>query len=362
MTCKKHNIIKILFSAHIIYTFQMYFKSILQKLIFITVLLVAACGQNNTKNASKTNPADSTAALQSVRAISNQIEADPDNAELYYQRAIIYFNEKYMDRALTDIEDAVSKDGQNPLYQFYKGKILYAMNRTLDASKAYESALALKPDYTEAQLKLAELYYVVKEHTKSINLVNTILANNPTHADAMILKADNQRDLKDTAKAIASYQKTLELDPTYYDAAIQLGLLNTARKNKSAPDYFTAAIRINPKSTEAYFGRAYYYQQTKQYQKALFDYRKVIDIDPSNDKAYYNVGMINFDAEKYDEALRSFNICVQMNNNYTEAYYMRGLVHEMRRNKQDAKLNYEYALQLNPEYAPAKEGMDRISP
>ncbi len=339
----------------------MYFKSTLQKLIFITVLLVAACGQNKNKPAAETGGKDSTAALQSVRVISNQIEADPDNAELYYQRAVIYFNEKYMDRALVDIEDATTKDRKNPLYHYYKGKILYAMNRTQDASKAYESALALKPDYTEAQLKLAELYYVVKEHTKSINLVNTILAANPASADAMILKADNQRELKDTAKAIASYQKTLEIDPSYYDAAMQLGLLNTARKDKSAPEYFTAAIRINPKSTEAYFGRAYYYQQTKQYQKALFDYRKVIDIDPSNDKSYYNVGMINFDVEKYDEALRSFNICVQMNNNYTEAYYMRGLIHEMRKHGQDAKLNYEYALQLNPEYTPAKEGLDRIS-
>jgi tetratricopeptide (TPR) repeat protein len=337
----------------------MYFKSILQKLIFITGLALVAC-QPAPKNSQASTNTDSTAALVSVREISTQIEADPDNAELYYQRAIIYFNEKYMNRALTDIEDATNKDAQNPLYQYYKGKILYAMNRTLDASKAYESALALKPDYTEAQLKLAELYYVVKEHTKSINLVNTILGADPLNANAMILKADNQRELKDTAKAIASYQKTLELDPTFYDAAMQLGLLNTARKDKSAPDYFTAAIRINPKSTEAYFGRAYYYQQTKQYQKALFDYRKVIDIDPSNDRAYYNVGMINFDAEKYEEALRSFNICVQMNNNYTEAYYMRGLVHEELNNKADAKLSYQYALQLSPNYVLAQEGLKRV--
>src|SRR5688572_21684350 len=110
----------------------MYFKSTLQKLIFITVLLVAACGQNKNQNSTEINASDSTVALQSVRAISNQIEANPDNAELYYERAVIYFNEKYMDRALTDIVDATNKDGQNPLYQYYKGKILYAMNRTLE--------------------------------------------------------------------------------------------------------------------------------------------------------------------------------------------------------------------------------------
>lgn len=361
VTCKKENGYP--FSVYSSFTVnkQMYFKSSLQKLIFITVIGVTACTPKDPKAVSPAEAVDSTAALQSVREISNQIEADADNAELYYERALIYFNEKYLNRALADIEDAVRLDKQNPLYQYHKGKILYAMNRTLDASKAYESALALKADYTEAQLKLAELFYVVKEHTKSINLANQMLAANPANADAMLIKADNQREMKDTAKAIASYQKVLEIDPTYYDAALQLGLLNSALQNKSTPEYFAAAIRINPKSTEAYFGRAVYYQQSKQYQKALTDYRKTIDMDPANDRAYYNVGIINFEVEKYDEALRSFSICIQMNNNYTEAYYMRGLIHEMRNNKAEAKLNYEYALQLSPEYLLAQEGLKRVT-
>ena len=171
----------------------------------------------------------------------------------------------------------------------------------------------------------------------------------------------NQKEMKDTARSIASFQKALDVDHNYYDAAMQLGLLFTAKKNSIAPEYYATAIRLNPRSTEAYFGRAYYYQLIKQYQKSLFDYRKVIEFDPSNDKAYYNVGYINYEAGKYDEAFRSWNICIEMNNQNVMAYYMRGLLHEQRKNYSDAKLNYEYVLQLDPEYTLASEGMQRLA-
>ncbi len=346
----------------------MYLKTQFIKLIYITALGIClyACGGNTSqtetiqKSADKLAEDSTLANNESVKALSNQIEADPENAELYYQRASVYFTNKYLERALLDMDDAIKYDAQNPLYHFFRGRVLYAMNKTQEAAKSYERAIVLKPDYEDAQMKLAELYYVVKEHTKSINLTNSLIAQRSTNAAAYCLRADNQRELKDTLRAIASYQKALEMDDRYYDAAMQLGLMLAAKKNKSAKDYFTTAIRINPRSAEAYFGRAYYYQQVGEFQKALFDYRKVIDIDPSSDKSYYNVGIINFDAQKYDEAIRSWDICIQMNNQNVNAYYMRGLVHEYRKKYKDALLNYQYTLELDPDHALAKEGLTRV--
>ncbi|MES2778599.1 MAG: tetratricopeptide repeat protein [Bacteroidota bacterium] len=337
-------------------------KTVFIKLIYVTAFIVLGVSCKNKSNApTEKVVGDSTfTELESAKVISRQIETDPENAELYYQRAVVYYDQKYLDRALLDIDDALKHAGENPLYYFYKGKVLYAMNRTQDAAKAYEYALSIKPDYQEARLKLANLYYLVKEHQKSIDALNVIMAAEPSNAEAQFYKGMNQKEMKDTARAIASFQKALEMDNNYYDAAMQLGLLFTEKRDPSAKEYFTTAIRLNPRSTEAYFGRAYYFQLIKQYQKALFDYRKVIEYDPSNDKAYYNVGYINYEAGEYDEAMRSWNICIEMNNQNVMAYYMRGLLHEQRKHYSDAKLNYEYVLQLDPEYTLAKEGMNRL--
>ncbi len=330
------------------------------KLIFISYILCAivSCDSQNTVVNRKDK--DSVIALPaSAEEISRQIEKEPDNAELYYRRAQIYFNEKYLDRALDDISQASALSKDNPLYYFTKGRILYAMNRTAEAAKMYESAIVLKPDYEEAQMKLAELYCIVKEHRKSIDLLNLVIARSK-RTDAYFFRGMNQKEAGDTAKAIASFQLAYELDPSNYDAVMQLGILSAAKKDQVAIEYFNAAIKINPKSSEAYFGRAYFYQLTGNFQKSLSDYRKVIDLDPSNDKAYYNVGYINFEAGRYKVALRSWDICIQLNNQYMEAYYMRGLVHEYQKAYEDARLNYEYALQLNPEYTLAKDGLRRM--
>ncbi|MES2560933.1 MAG: tetratricopeptide repeat protein [Bacteroidota bacterium] len=340
----------------------MYFKTVFIKLIYVTAVVMYGVSCNNKSNTPASSQENDSTFVdsESAKVISRQIEADPENAELYYQRAVVYYDQKYLDRSLLDIEDALKHSNENPLYYFYKGKVLYAMNRTQEAAKAYEQALSVKPDYNEARLKLATLYYVVKEHQKSIDALNVVIAADPANAEAQFYKGMNQKEMKDTARAIASFQKTLEIDNRYYDAAMQLGLLFTEKRDPVAKEYFTTAIRLSPRSVEAYFGRAYYYQLVKQYQKSLFDYRKVIEYDPSNDKAYYNVGYINYEAGKYDEALRSWNICIEMNNQNVMAYYMRGLLHEQRKSYADAKLNYEYVLQLDPEYSLAKEGMQRL--
>jgi tetratricopeptide (TPR) repeat protein len=330
------------------------------KLIFVSYVLWMIVSCNSQNNTVSNNAKDSVVVLPaSAEEISRQIEKEPDNAELYYRRAQIYFNEKYLDRAQDDISQASAMAKDNPLYYFTKGRILYAMNRTAEAAKMYESAITLKPDYDEAQMKLAELYCIVKEHRKSIDLLNLVIARSK-RTDAYFFRGMNQKEAGDTAKAIASFQLAYELDASNYDAAMQLGLLYAAKKNKIALDYFAAAIKLNPKSSEAYFGRAYYYQLSGNFQKALSDYKKVIDIDPSNAKAYYNVGYINYEAGRYKVALRSWDICIQMNNEYLEAYYMRGLLHEYQKEFDDARMNYSYALQLQPDYELAKAGLSRV--
>lgn len=341
----------------------MYLKTVFKKLIYINSILLVfvACDNNSSKVDPKVIQGDSVAVSAAIMEMSKAIDADPENAELYYKRAVIFYSEKLLDRALDDIDDAISLTPKEPLYHYYKGRILYAMNKTKAASETYEKAIQLKPDYEDAKMKLAELYYVVKEHQKSTNLLNDIIAANPANADALCLKGDNLRESKDTAKAIAAYQRTLEADPNYYDAAMQLGIIFTAKKDPVAIEYFKTALRLNPKSEEAYFGRAYYYQQTKQYKKALVDYRKVVSINPSSDRAYYNVGMINFDVEQYDEALRSWNICIEMNNAYLDAYYMRGLLFEGRKQYNEARLNYQFVVDNDPGYTLAQEGLKRIA-
>jgi tetratricopeptide (TPR) repeat protein len=329
------------------------------KQIFLIIVFVLSLSCKHQRGNSQSNT-DSVITNSSINELTIQIEKDASNSELYYQRSVTYFNELKYEKSLQDIDQAIVYSKQNPLYYYFRGNILSAMNQTLKAAEAYEYAIKLKPDYREAELKIAELYFIVKEHQKSLYYLNIVIAKEPANANAHFFKGMNFKEGKDTMKAIQEFQSAYEYDKNFYDAAMQLGLIFSAKNNKIAEEYFSSAIRMQPRNEEAYFARAVYFQNNDKYTDALMDYRKVIAVNPSRFDAYYNVGYINFETKHFDEAIRNFDFCIQMNNNYPQAYYMRGLTEEINGNKAKAKLNYDFVLQLDPTFELAIEALKRI--
>jgi len=340
----------------------MYFKNCLKKVIFIIFIATyTGCTIKENKLASPPVVPDSLAMNEGIALISKAIESEPDNAELYYQRAQNYFNLKYLGMADADINYALTLDSTNALFWYTSARINYALNQTKKAAAFYQKAITLKPNYTEAKLKLADLYYLVKEHQLSINILQELKKTDSQNSIIYHMLGLNYKETGDTVKAMYYFQSAIENNQEDYESMLYLANLYAAKLNPLAFEYYKSAIKIKPSNTDAYFARALLAQKLKQYKQALADYKIVIDRQPNNEKCYYNVGYINFETDKLDEALRNFNICTRMNADFTEAYYMKGLIYEMQRNFSDAKINYNYALNLNPNYKLAAEGLQRIA-
>lgn len=339
---------------------KMLAKLLLKTLTFVILFLqIISCTENkSSKDLVQTN--DSLANLEAVKQVSAQIESEPENADLYYQRAVIYANEKYLNRAEDDYREAYRLDSSNSLYAFALARTLYAMNQTKEAAKWYEKSIELKPDFADAILKLADLYFLVKEHQKSINLLNDYRKLKPEDAYVYHMMGLNYKELGDTSRAIYHFQTAIENDPKDYESTLYIANLYAGKKKSIAYEYFAAALKIKPKGVDALFGRAVFNQQVRNYKSALLDYRKVIDIDPQNYLAYYNVGYINYENGFMDEAIRNWNICTQMNPFYANAFYMKGLVYEEQKNKTEARIQYKVALDLDPENELFAAGLSRV--
>ncbi len=333
-----------------------------KKLIYINalfLLLFAACNQGSSN---KNNvPKDSIAQIEAVKTISKELESDANNAELYYNRAQIYFNQGYLTRAESDLTSAIQIDSLNPIYTFLLGRVYYAKNETKNAEKLYTTTLALKPDFNDVKLKLADLYYLVKEHKKSIGLLQELILSEPDNATLYHNLGMNFRELGDTSRAIYHFQTAVEHDAKDIESMLYIANLYAAQNNKIAIEYYNSVIKISPKNTDAFFGRAVFYQKLRIYQKALLDYRRVIDINPSFYKAYFNVGYLNFEIKNYKDAMRNWDIAIGMNDQYAAAYYMKGLVFEIQGNPKEAILNYKKALEADAQYTLAKEALQALS-
>ena len=129
--------------------------------------------------------------------------------------------------------------------------------------------------------------------------------------------------------------------------------LHKAGNLKDAIEFYSEAIRKNPKSAEAYNWRGIAYDDLGETDKALQDFSAAIEINNNYADAYNNRGEIYRKKKMYREALNDYSKAVQLEPTFAEAYYNVGLVSEAENRPGPAAANYENYLK-NKTDAPDK--------
>jgi tetratricopeptide (TPR) repeat protein len=329
-------------------------------LILIACSFLHSCKPNKQEEKITTTDSVSTSGLEAEK-LSREIAANPKNPDAYYRRAKVYAGEKKFKLAATDINQAVSLDSAKADYFFLQGDILFANLLVPHSIEAFKKCVELDPKNIDAWLRLAELHLYIKKYKESVQFSNEALKIDKHKAKAYFIKGFVFKESGDTSNAISSFQTCIEQEPENYDAYIQLGLLYQARHNKLAIQYYTNALRLDPKSTEALYNRGLFYQDHGQLEKAMDDYKNILQIDPTFKDAYFNMGYINLVYLKnYNEAIAHFTNAIRLGKYYIDAYFNRGLCYEKLGNKAAAEADYKQALNISPTYALAISGMKRL--
>lgn len=333
--------------------------------LFAFAIAVCSCG-NKTNEESTTIPKDTTATVDTtaagLEALNKKILADPNNSDLYHQRAKYQFEKrKDVQAALGDMARALSIDSTKAPYFLTLSDLYFTVNKTGNAKAALEKALQIDPKNTEAMLKLAELYLYVKKYQESLNYINMALKADQYNAKGYFMKGMVYKETGDTATAISSMETAVEQDPGYYAAYLQLGILYAAKKNVLAESYYNNALKINPRSTEAMYDKGRFYQDMQNWNGAIQTYTQLLKIDPNYKYAHFNLGVIHLvNLKVYDEAIKHFTNAIQVDSQYKEAYYGRGTCYQALGDVQRAAADYQQALIIDPQYKPAMDALNSL--
>lgn len=328
----------------------------------IVVLLLVSLGCNETKPENKEDEGDEEQTVNQnaeIKALEESIISNPYNPELYYNRAIKYFQKQENHLALEDLNKAISIDSSNFQFLKLRSKIHFKQQNfplaIIDLNKCYHQ----QPEDTSINIHLAKLQMYVGEYEQAFKHLNSIIKVNVHHAESYFLKAYCYKELKDTTKAISNFQTATEQDPDYYQAYLQLALLTSKQEKAIAIDYFKNALRIFPESKEALYGLGVHHQQQSNFQKAIKTYRKIALIDNQYEDAFYNIGYIYLQLDSIEKAKRYFNMAIQVSPYYSNAYYNRGVCSEKLGNFAAAKTDFEQALTFDENHILAKEALKR---
>jgi tetratricopeptide (TPR) repeat protein len=332
---------------------------------FLLIATVVSCGKSQKYQAK--NTADSTRHQvigspipKELVELNKKISESPSDPKAYNNRAKYYIKTNDLDLAYNDIRYSFKLDtGYMETYNVYADYYL-RKGDPAQAKLLLEHAIQMNDKSVMTYVKLGQLYFFAKKYDVAFEKINTGLKINKYYAEGYFWKGMIYKEKGDMANAISNFQTTVEQDPDYYDAYMQMGIISTEQKSKDAVDYFSSAIKVKPKSVEAWYGRGYYYQLNDEFDKAIQDYTQVIKIDSANASAHYNLGILHYDLRVIDLALTNFNNAIKYNPKYAEAYYMRGLCNESKSNDDAAIADFEYAMSLRPDYPLAQKGLERV--
>ena len=318
---------------------------VMSKTSFIFVFFFLSCGVEvaHKENISNEN------LPQEITTLNEKIIKNPQEAELYYQRAKYYFEKKDFVLATADINQSLKYDSTKSNYYLLLSDLYFVQNKTSKSKESLERVLSLDSKNIDALLKLAELYFYVQKHQQSIEYIDKVLLIDQYVSKAYFLKGMNFKEMGDTARAISSMQTAVEQDPQYYSAFIQLGILYASKKNPLALEYYQNAIKINSASLEAFYGKAKFYQDMNQWNKAVSAYEELLQIDPEYKSGLYNLGVIYLlHLKLYEKAINYFNQAIASDPKYAEAYYARATCYQLKGDKSKAAEDFKIAQKINP--------------
>lgn len=335
----------------------------------LTGMILGACKQSSRD--SKAGSQDTGSAVsdtfestsvytRKLKHWNQQIREHPGRAHLYYKRARIYRMNSRFRLAKGDLEKAIDLDSDNASYYLEYGNVCWEVNYVKGAINSLERATALDPDLEDAYLKLGKIYFYLKKRKKSFHNLNEALRLDKVDGDIYYWKAMNYLEMGDTAMAVSNLQTSLEMKPDHAKSYLKLGLIYSARGEPVAIDYLNNVIRLDSESLEGWYSRGMAWQRFDSFQRAIKDYKAVLDLYPQHRSANYNLGYLYYLQKQYQRSVPYFSRAIKADSAYGEAYLGRGAAYQLLGKKQKAEQDLKRVLELDPDNTVAKELLEAL--
>ena len=229
---------------------------------------------------------------RAIEAYSHAIELNPNDADAYNNRGVVYRGKGDYDRAIAD----------------------------------YNKAIQLNPGYADAYNNRGVAYQSKGDFDSAVEDYSEALGLNPNSADvynnrgaACYLKGDFDR-------AIEDFNTAMQIKPDYAEAYNGRGSVYSGKGNYDcAIKDYNKAIDLNPDYANAYNNRGVAYQCKGLFDRGIADHTKAIGIKPDYASAYNNRGIAYLSKSDFARAIECFSTTIKLKPDYADAYCDRGM-------------------------------------
>jgi len=179
----------------------------------------------------------------------------------------------------------------------------------------YKNVIELDPYNSAAYNNMAVSFNNLNEPDEAIKAADNAIRLNPENAMAFANRAQAYNLKENLEKALKDIAVAIDLNPKFEFAySVKGNILTKQGKLEDAKISINKAVEFNPDSAEAYYNRAFFYEERGDYDKSKQDYEKAESLGMANKALLYNNMAVlyrrlkQFDtAIQYIEKARQFN-------------------------------------------------------
>jgi tetratricopeptide (TPR) repeat protein len=159
---------------------------------------------------------------EDIVGLEKRLEADPDNAALHDDVALLHAEAGHLDRTAVHFAETLRLKPGSAAAHYNLGNALFRQGRRADAIEHFRNALALMPDYALAHDALGVAVFTDGKVGEALEHYLQAIALDPRNADAHHHAAVALRSLGRLADAIQHFRHVLQLDPDRQDIKTEL--------------------------------------------------------------------------------------------------------------------------------------------
>ncbi|WP_194850524.1 tetratricopeptide repeat protein [Nonlabens antarcticus] len=276
-------------------------------------------------------------------------ELEPQNSEIYIQKANIFSKTERHDKAINLLNDAlILTDDKADVYNLMGMEFLFIEDYS-NAKTNFMQCLDLDEMDYSALYNIMYCFDFLQEHEQAIEFLNSFLNDNPYCEVAWHQVGKQYFDLKMYEKALAAfefaiisddlfigaylekgkvleklgryneaienYQITLELDDPTSFAYLRLGKCFNKLGNKElALKYFKQCVTEDPLLDKGWIAIVDYYTKDLNYPKALSYIEKAVDVDGENALYWIRYADLNRRLNFFEEAEYGYSKAIELGN------------------------------------------------
>lgn len=223
--------------------------------------------------------------------------------------------------------------------------------RAADAVRAYDRAIALRPDYLDPHFNRGTALLGLQRFQEALASFDQAIALSPRLAVAHYNRGVTLEALQRPRDALGSYRTVLDIEPGHVQARFNLGCLYLADKQyDEALACMDAVIAQAPQVARAHGNRGVALLRTRRPREAVAAFDQALTLEPRSAETLNNRGNAYLLLKDYDKAFEDLSCVLQQRPDLPHTRQLMGTLLGQRKQHDAAREQFLLAYQRAPEF------------